>query len=291
MRKRKWSSALLAASAIIAAAGCGSDDPGTVSGSEVYDTCTTSIADNVPAFYKTYFRCVTITMSGDTVVIKTDGLPPHNTYYYGSGHDKYVAFDFSKGSDYHPNPNTLKQQNVTIQIPAAPKARGLTINAAAVDAKVNSSSNEYGLGPRGVALDGVSLFNPLAAPGDDIEDEKYTFDPYNAHPTNNGAYHYHTTSKGPLELLKKLGKTTNTTPGQAEIEVYGMMCDGTLLLGCKELDGSAPAAGLDSQNGHVHDIKDKAGTVHFTGRYHTHVCTSIGSHKYTPEIQYYDTCK
>ena len=31
--------------------------------------CETNIADDVPDFYKKYFRCVTITMDGDSVVI------------------------------------------------------------------------------------------------------------------------------------------------------------------------------------------------------------------------------
>ena len=36
----------------------------------------------------------------------------------------------------------------------------------------------------------------------------------------------------------------------------------------------------------VMDIKDDAGTTHFTNRYHTHVCEGI--HGYAPEIQYYN---
>lgn len=275
----------------LAVAGCATDDGSDTKNPGTYESCTTQIADDVPAFYKTYFRCVNISMSNGAVVISSDGLPPHKSYYYGSAHALYAAFDFSRGADYHPNPNTLKEQSLSITVPASPKARGLSIDSALVDGNVGGS-NEYKMGAAGIALDGVALFNPLAAPGDDIEDEKYTFDDYNAHPTNDGTYHYHTVTKGPLELLSYLGLASSDTPGKADIEVYGVMCDGTVLLGCKELDGSAVSAGdLDAQNGHVHDIKDKAGTVHFAGRYHAHVCETIGSHKFTPEIQYYDSCK
>ena len=51
------------------------------------------------------------------------------------------------------------------------------------------------------------------------------------------------------------------------------MCDGTLILGCTELDGSEPfSSDFDAQNGHLHDIKD--GTNVFPpNRYHTHICT------------------
>ena len=147
------------------------------------------------------------------------------------------------------------------------------------------------MGAAGVALDSVVMFNPLAAPGDDIEDEKYTFDNYNGHPAGT-TYHYHTNTPGPLEVLKRMGLTTSTTPGSAAMEVFGVMCDGTLIMGCTEADGSAPdSAGFDAQNGHVHDIKDKSGAVLLAGRYHTHVCpTQFKNHRFTPEIQYYDSC-
>ena len=69
------------------------------------------------------------------------------------------------------------------------------------------------------------------------------------------------------------------------------MCDGTLILGCTELDGSDPfSSDFDAQNGHLQDIKD--GTNVFPpNRYHTHICTdTYTDHKFTPEIQYYDEC-
>jgi hypothetical protein len=70
------------------------------------------------------------------------------------------------------------------------------------------------------------------------------------------------------------------------------MCDGTVVLGCSELDGSKPdTLGADAQNGHVTDMKDAAGTLHFAGRYHTHVCPALfPAHVYMPEIQFYQAC-
>jgi hypothetical protein len=79
--------------------------------------------------------------------------------------------------------------------------------------------------------------------------------------------------------------------GLPKTEVYGIMCDGTVVLGCTELDGSATPDPLDAQGGHVSDVTDAAGTVHFAARYHVHVCPStVGARKFTPEIQYYTTC-
>jgi hypothetical protein len=252
------------------------------SGARSLSTCTTNIAAEAPAFYRTYFKCVTITMNGGDVVIATDSLPPHRSYYYGSGDPSFEAFDTSRGAEYRPNPNKLSARPFSITVPSAPVAKGLIVNAALVDGAVGTSKEEFGLGPVGVALDSVALFNPLARPGDDIEAEKFTFDAYDAHPAPDGTYHYHRGSRGPLEVLASVGAA-------ASVELYGIMCDGTVVLGCTELDGTAATqSALDAQGGHVGDLKDASGTLHFTGRYHTHVCPT--GRKYTPEIQYYTAC-
>ena len=148
------------------------------------------------------------------------------------------------------------------------------------------------MGPAGVALDSVVLFNALAAPGDDIENEKYTFDSYEGHPAGT-TYHYHSITPGPLEVMQAIGLTTSTVPGSADVEVYGIMCDGTLVLGCTELDGTQPAGDdLDAQNGPSHDVIDEEGTSHFLDRYHTHICPGVfPNHNFTPEIQFYSTCQ
>jgi hypothetical protein len=276
--------ALLRVSHLLLLAACGADAAsGPDSGTDLrtLDSCATSIAADAPAFYQRYFACVTITTGGDgTVTIATSDLPPHPSYYYGAGDPNYVEFDTSRGADYHPNPNVLEAQDVEITIPPAPTSRGLTITDTMVDGIAGTSPFEMPGGPIGVALDSVALFSGLAAPGDDIALERFTFDSYQAHPAPGGAYHYHTVMPGPLEVL--------AARGIADVEVYGIQCDGTVVLGCTELDGSAPTGALDGQGGHVGDLVDEEGTVHFTARYHTHVCAT--GHAYTPEIQYYSTC-
>jgi hypothetical protein len=267
--------------------GCGSGDERTL------DSCRTEIASDVPGFYADYFRCVDISMDGDTVVIESTGLPPHRSAYYGEGDANYAEWDDSRGADYYLNPNVIAEQSISIEIPASPVSRELTIDGSLVDGEVGSSSDEYGMGTVGAALDGVSIFNSLAAPGDSIADEAYSFDAYSGHPEMSGNYHYHTTSAGPLEVLEYNGFREGSTPGGRELEIYGIMCDGSLVLGCSELDGSSPdEAGLDSQNGHLHDIADSDGSTHFTDRYHVHICPGTYSgYAYTPEIQYYQDCK
>jgi hypothetical protein len=256
------------------------------------DNCTTSIDDEVPTFFQKYFHCVEISIDGSEVVIETDGLPPHKSYYYGEGSPNYTDWDDSRGDEYSPNPPKIAEQNIIIRIPLEPTSNNLSIDSTLVDREIGSSDYEYKGKSPGVALDGVSIFIGLAAPGDDIEDEKYTFDEYNAHPEMSGTYHYHTDTRGPLEVLEYKGLIDSTTPGDAEIELYGIMCDGTLILGCNELNGSQPNSDeLDVQNGHNHDLVDDEGTTHFVDRYHTHICIrDFPDFQFTPEIQYYRDC-
>ena len=254
-------------------------------------TCTTTIADDVPDFFKTYFRCVKIELNGDSVVIRSQGLPPYPSFYYAEDHVNHTPYTAATTESYQ-NPGVIGEQSLEFEIPLNPTPKGLTISASLVDGIVNSSSEEYSMGPVGVALNSVAIFNPLAGPGDDILDELHSFDAYSGHPAGS-TYHYHTSSPGPLEVLSAAGLVTTSVVGEAEIEVYGILCDGTLVLGCTELNGDVPdSSGLDAQNGHVHDLADGGGTVHFTDRYHTHICgdNPFTGHLFTPEVQYYEGC-
>jgi hypothetical protein len=264
-------------------------DTDTASDVRTLDNCGGSFTDSVPAFFSRYFRCATLSTDANNVLVGTTDLPPHLTYYYGEDSPNYVAWD-DRGGDYHPNPNTLGAQNIILHIPTNPVAKGLTITSDLVDLEADTSDDEYNLGPAGVALDSVLYFNATAAPGDDILDEQWTFDTYSAHPAGT-EYHYHADTPGPLEALASEGIIDTTVPGAAAIELFGIMCDGTVLLGCTELDGSAPdTADFDAQNGHVGDLVDEEGTTHFTNRYHVHLCPAFGHYGLAPEIQYYSTC-
>lgn len=272
--------------------GCDGTAGSNSAGERTLDSCTTQIAADAPAFFKKYFQCVTIAMKGQSVAIDSIGLPPHKSYYYGTGSPNYTDFDTSRGSMYRANPNKLAMKNVHIEVPLNPTPKGITVTSSMVDLMANTSVDEYRLGTVGMALDSVMLFNATAAPGDNIEMEKYTFDNYEAHPSPNSEYHYHAASPGPLEVLQKKGLVTTSKPGSASIELYGIMCDGTVLLGCTELNGSAPNSGdFDAQNGHTHDIVDGDGSTAFAKRYHTHICADkFPKHKFTPEIQFHTTC-
>ena len=253
--------------------------------------CETEIDEGVPEFYSRYFRCVQIEVVGDSLRISSDGQPPHASFYYGDGHPLFEEFDFSRGDDFRPNPNTIDGTVFTVRIPLAPVASGISIDATTVNGTTGDLT-DIPLGVAGVALDGIALFNGLAAPGEDIAEERFTFDSFGGHPTRDGRYHYHSVANGPLAVLQTLGFATTAVPGAAEIELYGIMCDGTVVMGLVELDGSPAAAGLDAQAGHVHDIVDGDGTVLLANRYHVHMAPEIGSDPrgLTPEARFYGEC-
>lgn len=267
----------------------GGDDTGTGSGALSLDSCTTSVGEGVPDFYADLFLCTTLTLEGDVVVLESTGLPPHLSYYYGEGHPNYTDFDTSRGADYRPNPNQLDEQSHRLEIPLEPVSRGLTITDEMVDNVAGTSEFEYRTDVAGLSLDGVAMFDGKAAPGDDIAEERYTFDSYEGHPQNTGVYHYHSATPGPLEVLVRKGYITSSTPGAGKLEVFAVMCDGTVMLGCSETDGSDPGAALDGQGGHVHDIADPEGGTWLADRYHIHACGE--EVPYSPELAYYEGCE
>lgn len=242
------------------------------------------------AFYTKYFPDRNAAFSGANITMQSDGVPAHPSPYFDPADPLWEAFDTMGGTRWQ-NPNRIVKQTISFAVPITPEAKGLTITSALVDMQATTSQDEYHGNPMGLCLDGVSMFHGVAAPGDDISQEEHTFDRYEGHPQKDGVYHHHSGSPGPLEVLKAQGLITTTVLGQAEIEFFGVMCDGTLVLGCTELDGSEPdASDFDAQNGHVHDIQDAEDTW-FTARYHTHVCRpKYTTGQYAPEIQYYKTC-
>jgi len=275
----RFTAALLLSLLLVGCGAADDDDDDTSS------DCTTNIDDGASAFFQAYFLCVDV--SSDNT-IESDSLPRHESPYWGEGHDLWIAWD-DRGGGYAQNPNTIGTSTFSFTIPTNPVPQdGLVIDASVVDTTMATSEFEYSGGPVGMALDGVSMFAAMAAPGDDIYDEAFTFDLYEGHPAGS-QYHYHWHSQGPLEILEAKGLTTAVVPGEAELEVYGIMCDGTVVLGCTELDGTAPdTTDFDAQNGHVHDLSDGS-TNYFSDRYHTHVCQELGLFALFPEIAYYET--
>lgn len=252
--------------------------------------CGGTVDADVPEPFQSWFWCTDIALTDTAVSLYSTGIPPHDSPYFPETSENYVAFD-TRGGDWHQNPNEIAAQEMLLSLPLDPTPKGITITDDMVDESAGTSTEEYAVEWQGIGLDGTALFTGTAAPGDVIADEEYTFDLWEGHPQNSGVYHHHGSNPAALAVLEAAGVVTTTVPGEAEVELFGLMCDGTVVLGCDELDGSAvDADALDAQNGHVATLSDADGTVLFEERYHTHACAELGR-TLTPEIRYYsDGC-
>ncbi len=227
----------LAASILIGLAfGCHKDE--TV----VDTTTTTKTSSEVPEVYKKIYGASSITSDGTFVTIKTTGVPDHTSPYYATSKALYKAFSGTTplGFEFKKNPNIIATQNFTFKIPLKPV---VATNHAATP-----------LGPIGVALNGVALFNQYAGPNNQaLTTEIYSFDNYNGHPTATSQYHYH---------LEPLYLTTVKTTKSG---LLGFLLDGFPVYGPSEENGKAlVSSDLDVYHGHTHATVDfPAGIYHY----------------------------
>ena len=198
---------------------------------------------SVPSVYSKIYGATSITTDGTFVTIKTNGQPDHKSIYYGTSSDKYEVYSGTTfgGSTFRKNPNRISLTNAfTFKIPLNP-----------TKATRNASTP---LGPIGVAINGVPLFNQYAGPNRPLTSEIQSFDQYWGHPTGTNMYHYHVE---PLYLTQTKGKEA----------LMGFLLDGFPVYGPEE-KGKA-VTGLDIYHGHTHATVDYP-----SGIYHYHITNS-----------------
>jgi len=235
MRPVRFLALALALSGAAGLVACGSDtatsSPTSPSSSTTTSGGTTSGAVSLPAWYAQFGSAVQVSVDGTDVVLRTTSVPDHPSYYFGAGHASYEA----PHAGMQPNQNRIVGQTVTLRVPAAPS--------------MASTPTDTPLGPIGVAINGVVLFNQYAAQRQPLTFEILSFDRHNGHPTPTNQYHYHLE---PLWL---------TQAGRARL--LGVLLDGYPAYGPAEAGGAAPT-GLDSCNGHTHATPEfAAGTYHY----------------------------
>ena len=197
----------------------------------------------VPAVYSKIYGASSISNDGTFITIKTNGLPDHKSVYYPTTNPLYEPFTGTTfgGTTFNKNPNVINSQSFTFKIPVNP-----TVAA-------NHSATQ--LGPIGVALNGVALYNQYAGPNNQaLTGEIASFDKYYGHPQATGQYHYHVE---PLYL---------TSIKFTKSGLMGFLLDGFPVYGPQEENGSSVASsGLDVYHGHSH------ATIDFpNGIYHYH---------------------
>lgn len=181
---------------------------------------------------------VEIGVDGDQVVIRADGVPNHPSPYFETGDSRFEAYN-GPNPAFRLNPNRIAESEVTYRIPLM--------------ATRASSISPTPLGPIGVAVNGVPIFNQYAGPNQPLTFEINSFDQYNGHPQRTGQYHYHVE---PLWITADVG-----TDG-----FIGVLLDGFPVYGPVENGTRLNSSDLDDLHGHY------GATVDFPGGiFHYHV--------------------
>lgn len=196
-------------------------------------------APTLPAVYNKIYGATSITFDGTFVTIKCNGMPDHKSAYYPVGNPLREAFSGPTfgGGNFAQNPNNIVTQNLTFKIPVNPA--------------LNPAHAATPMGPIGVSINGVPMFNQYAAGNGPLTNEINGFDQWWGHPQMSGMYHYHVEPKYLTQV-----KATKSA-------LMGFLLDGFPVYGIEEENGSAPA-GLDVYHGHTHTTVDyPAGIYHY----------------------------
>lgn len=200
-------------------------------------TPATPSTSGMQAIYAQFVSAVTVSIEADTVTLRTTDLPDHKSPYWGVGSASYEA----PHAGMQVNPGSIAAQNLTFRIPSSPVPA--------------SSTSDTPLGPIGIALNGVVLFNQYAAMRQPLTSEIVSFDRYNGHPNQLNQYHYHFE---PVSIT-----------AASRSRLIGVLLDGFPVYGPIHSDGTTPS-NLDACNGHT------AATPEFAaGIYHYHTTTAV----------------
>jgi hypothetical protein len=217
------------------------------------DDSDNTVVTEIPAVFKNFTSNVKVSLDGDFIVLQTDDLPNHPSPYFNTGDSRYEAYNGNNPS-FRVNPNRIATQNIVLRIPLNPK--------------VASTHQSTSLGPFGIALNGVVLYNQFAAGNMPLTNEINSFDQYNGHPQQAGQYHYHVE---PLYLTGKNGKGS----------LIGFLLDGFPVYGPLENGKTVASGDLDQYHGHSHATTEYPSII-----YHYHITDDA---PYINGGQYYGT--
>ncbi|MDN5204759.1 YHYH protein [Fulvivirgaceae bacterium BMA10] len=195
-------------------------------------------SEELPEVFSKFNDNIEVYVEGNFVVIKSDGIPDHNSPYFSTSDNRYEAYNGSNQA-FHLNPNRITSQNYTFRIPLNPAEA--------------SNKQATSLGAIGVAVNGVPFFNQYAGPDQPLTNEINSFDQYNGHPQQTGSYHYHIE---PLYLTLEKGKAS----------LMGFLLDGFPVYGPEENGQSVLENQLDEYHGHFGVTADYP-----EGIYHYHI--------------------
>jgi len=195
----------------------------------------------VPAIYKKIYGATSITNDGTYITIKSTGVPDHKSVYFPTSDSRYQSFSGTTygGYTFSQNPNTIESQSLTFKIPVNP-----------AEASAHPATP---LGPIGVAINGVPLFNQYNGQDNPLTVEIASFDQWWGHPQQNGQYHYHVEPK------------YLTTVVASDSALVGFLLDGFPVYGPVEHGDTLTDSDLDEYHGHFGVTADYP-----NGIYHYH---------------------
>ncbi len=196
-------------------------------------------AQTPPSGYAHFTSAASLWVDGSNIVIQANAVPAHKSPYFTPiTNPQYEAYN-GTNPNYAQNPNHIGSQTIEFRIPANPQ---VAVTHAATP-----------LGPIGVAVNGVPLFNQYAGPNQPLTNEINSFDQYGGHPQQTSMYHYHAE---PYALTTVNGSDS----------LIGYLLDGFPVYGPKENGITITNADLDQYHGHFGPTADYSG-----GIYHYHI--------------------
>ncbi len=219
-----------------------------------------------PAFSDFDSDNTTIYLSGNNVVIESNGYPNHTSPYWSNTTER-CATD-PRGNRLCTNENTTENHPLFVEptqtnydamapgnIDDFNGSYTLTVSA---DPQRASRSSSTGLGPIGIAVSGAMIYNDEEGPNVPLDNAVVSLD-YTAAHTGPQSYHYHLEPKAWSEDDDKL---------------IGIMADGFFLYGRRDYDGNYPTD-LDASGGHF------GPTIHCPdGEYHYHIQNELYLNQY-----------
>ncbi len=219
---------------------CKKSDDTTPTTSTTTTTSSFDISALKDKFYSSpnFSSTVAVTVEGNYLVIKTNGIPDHKSPYYAKTDARYETYNGTNAL-FKAAPNTIVTQNLTFKIPLNPKEA--------------TNKSVTPMGPIGVSINGIPFYNQYAAGGSPLTNEINGFDQSGGHPQMQGQYHYHAE---PLYLTKNKGTDA----------FLGVLLDGFPVYGSKENGVLVKDIDLDKYHGHNTKTADFPNSI-----YHYHI--------------------
>ena len=199
----------------------------------------TPVDGGLPLKYEKFDSGVAVVLEEGVVVITSNGVPNHKSPYFLSSDDRYEAYD-GNNQQFNLNPNRINEFDMEFRVPVVPAE--------------DPNHEPTPLGPIGVAVNGVAIYNQYAGPNNRaLTFEINSFDQYNGHPQQTGMYHYHVE---PLWITANRGRDA----------FLGVLLDGFSVYGPEDFGAEVEEDALDEFHGHVGITVDSTQAI-----YHYHV--------------------